>query len=351
MAASTSRRMSALTRGEPLTTRETVALDTPAREATSSRVVPFRPRAGAFATDPVPPCESALTCGLHCIRPCQESALTKVDARRTVSLRPGTRHPGQLRLVGARPAGRRPWLRGPMRHFAHGRDRGIPRPRCPSATRPSSASRCTASCGRRPKMFCGVFDRLRRRATEHARLPGLPRLAGRPAGHQPARGRARPRHRARDRGDRSAGHALGPQELLLPGPAQGLPDQPVRPAARVAGSPDLRDLRRTRSPSRSRAPTSRRTPPSSSIRTAGRPAGAASSTSTAPARRSWRSSPSPRSGPPSRRDAMRRSCNCCCARSAPPTPTWSAARCASRRTCRSGASARSRSGRGSRSRT
>ena len=31
-----------------------------------------------------------------------------------------------------------------------------------------------------------------------------------------------------------AGDPLGSQELLLPGPAQGLPDQPVRPAARVA---------------------------------------------------------------------------------------------------------------------
>ena len=35
-----------------------------------------------------------------------------------------------------------------------------------------------------------------------------------------------------DRGDRPGSDPLGSQELLLSGPAQGLPDQPVRPAAR-----------------------------------------------------------------------------------------------------------------------
>ena len=43
--------------------------------------------------------------------------------------------------------------------------------------------------------------------------------------------------------DHARGHPLGPQELLLPGPAQGLPDQPVRPAARVGRQPHLRDQR------------------------------------------------------------------------------------------------------------
>ena len=42
MAAWTSVRTSGLTRGEPLTTRETVARETPARWATSSRVVLLR---------------------------------------------------------------------------------------------------------------------------------------------------------------------------------------------------------------------------------------------------------------------------------------------------------------------
>ena len=86
---------------------------------------------------------------------------------------------------------------------------------------------------------------------------------------------------------------LGPQELLLPRPAQGLPDQPVRPAARVARPADLRHLGRPVHGRASPAPTSRRTRPSSSTRRRRRAARSASSTSTAPARRSWRSSPSP----------------------------------------------------------
>ncbi len=39
------------------------------------------------------------------------------------------------------------------------------------------------------------------------------------------------------------GHALGPQELLLSRPAQGLPDQPVRPAAGIGRQPDVRHQR------------------------------------------------------------------------------------------------------------
>ena len=41
-------------------------------------------------------------------------------------------------------------------------------------------------------MFCALLDRLRRRAAEQPRLPGLPGPAGRAAGDQPAGGRARP---------------------------------------------------------------------------------------------------------------------------------------------------------------
>ncbi len=73
-------------------------------------------------------------------------------------------------------------------------------------------------------------ERLRRRP-EHADLPRLPRLPGRASGAQPARDRgddqARSRARLRDRRARG----LPPQELLLPRPAQGLPDLPVRRAA------------------------------------------------------------------------------------------------------------------------
>ncbi len=81
MARSTVRRTSALTRGEPLTTRETVARDTPATRATSSRVTPrpfvsirsvtrlARPLSGLFVAGPgraVPVgCESALTVSIE----------------------------------------------------------------------------------------------------------------------------------------------------------------------------------------------------------------------------------------------------------------------------------------------
>ena len=65
-------------------------------------------------------------------------------------------------------------------------------------------------------------------------------------------------------------------------------------------------------------------------------AGSASSTSIGPVRRSWRSSPSPMSGRPSRPAATPRSSSCCSGRSAHRTPTWSGARCGSRPTSRCG---------------
>ena len=132
------------------------------------------------------------------------------------------------------------------------------------------------------------------------------------------------------------GDALGPQELLLPGPAQGLPDQPVRPAARLgrrltfetsAGPFTVGDHPRPSRGGHRQARPRHRAPTAS---------GSAWSTSTGPARRSWRSSPSPTSGRPSRPAATPRSCSCCCARSARRTRTWSGARCGSRRTSRSG---------------
>src|SRR3954467_7443243 len=85
MASSTHRPPAPLTFGEPFTTRDTVALETPAARATSSRVVfaavlsrPFvcvipTPRlvdSGALG-------ESALTLALHRNTACQESALTR----------------------------------------------------------------------------------------------------------------------------------------------------------------------------------------------------------------------------------------------------------------------------------
>ena len=74
--------------------------------------------------------------------------------------------------------------------------------------------------------------RVRRRA-EHPHLPGLPRPSRDAAG--PQRGR-RSSYAIQDRAgarlrDRAA-LDLPPQELLLPRPAEGLPDQPVRHPAR-----------------------------------------------------------------------------------------------------------------------
>ena len=89
-----------------------------------------------------------------------------------------------------------------------------------------------------------LLEQLRGRAPEHARLPGLPRPSRDPAGHQPPRRRARPRDRHGNPGGDAAGDPVGPEELLLSGSPQGLPDQPVRPAARREWPTDLRDVRR-----------------------------------------------------------------------------------------------------------
>ena len=202
------------------------------------------------------------------------------------------------------------------------------------------------------KMFCSCSTAYDGAPPEHPRLPGLPR---------PARARCRSStgaavehvltDRPGHRGDDARRDPLGSQELLLPGPAQGLPDQPVRPAAGVGRPAGHRDLGRAgdhrHHPGAPRGGHGQARP-RHGLPTAG---GSASSTSTGPVRRSWRSSPTPTSARPSRAAATPRSCSCCCARSAHPMPTWSAARCGSRPTCRCGRAAPSRSGRGSRSRT
>ena len=82
------------------------------------------------------------------------------------------------------------------------------------------------------KMFCGCPADLRRRA-QHPDLPDLPRPARLDAGGQRAGGRVRdpdrPRAELRDR----RVVPLRPEELLLPGHAEELPDQPVRRAHRL----------------------------------------------------------------------------------------------------------------------
>ena len=150
----------------------------------------------------------------------------------------------------------------------------------------------------RTKMFCGCELTLRRRA-QHAHLPGLPRRC-------PARCRS-PTRRPSSYG-LLIGLALGceiaraldvrPQELLLSRPAQGLPDHPVRRAA-VRAAADARAASRLHAhPPRGGRRQDRARRRSRAHRRLGR---ARSSTSTAPARRWSRSSPSPTCARPSRR--------------------------------------------------
>ena len=117
------------------------------------------------------------------------------------------------------------------------------------------------------KMFCACSTAYDGARAQQPHLPGLPGPAGRAAGHQPTRRRARPRDRPRHRGDDAGRHPLGPQELLLSRPAQGLPDQPVRPAARLGRPAGRRDVRGPVRPSASPGRISRRTRPSSCTRT------------------------------------------------------------------------------------
>src|SRR2546423_3670200 len=91
-----------------------------------------------------------------------------------------------------------------------------------------------------------------RRAGDRGDVPGLPRAPGLASGAERARRRgddqARPRARLRDR----AARALPPQELLLPRPAEGLPDLAVRRAA-LPRRPLRRPARRRRARGRDRA--------------------------------------------------------------------------------------------------
>ena len=191
-----------------------------------------------------------------------------------------------------------------------------------------------------------------RRAAEPADLPGLPRHAGRPAGHQPPGHRVRHPHRARAPLPDQRRVPLRPEALLLPRHAEELPDQPVRGAAgrgRVA-----RDRgRRRRAPDRDRAP-----PPGGGRRQAHPRGRSVRDGEREPGRlqprracRSWRSSrgriSGPRPRPPSTCGASGRSSGT----SASATGTWRRARSAATPTSRSGAPGRPSSAPRSRSRT
>ena len=70
-----------------------------------------------------------------------------------------------------------------------------------------------------------------RRAAQHADLPGVHRHARHAAGDEPQGLRAGAEDGPGPELQDPPVHQVGPEELLLSRPAQGLPDQPVRPAA------------------------------------------------------------------------------------------------------------------------
>ena len=163
------------------------------------------------------------------------------------------------------------------------------------ATRPSSASRSTSSCRTASKMFCGCSTDFRRRAAEHAHLPGLPR---------PARARCRSSTGGPSSTSWRPALAIGattPDVTRWDRKNYFYPDLPKGYQISQYDLPLASRGRADRS-TRREGPCTRRhhpRPPRGGhrrlihrdrCRTAAR---SASSTSTAPARRSWRSSPSP----------------------------------------------------------
>ena len=147
-------------------------------------------------------------------------------------------------------------------------------------------------------------------AAEHPGLPGLPGAARRDADDQPHRGRVRhPDRPGAELHDRVL-VPVRPEELLLPGHAEELPDLAVRRADRLRRVPGRRGRRARPCGSRSSARTWRRTPASrctSAARPAGSPAPSTRCwTTTGPACRWSRSSPRWSPGPRPRRRRWRR---------------------------------------------
>ena len=156
-------------------------------------------------------------------RPVHARTRVRVIARH-VALSPSFGSPSRCTACSSRP-----WDGGP-------RDRGTVPRGCARALRGGHRHRGPLPAADGLEDVLRLLDRLRGRRTQHPRLPGLPRPPGHAAGDQPAGGRVRDRDGPRDRGADPRAHPVGAQELLLPGPAQGLPDQPVRDPARQPGA-------------------------------------------------------------------------------------------------------------------
>src|SRR5207245_864051 len=83
-----------------------------------------------------------------------------------------------------------------------------------------------------------------RAAAQLGDLPGMSRTSRRVTGHEPRRVRTRPQGgNGTELSDRRL-YQVGPQELLLPGPAEELSDQPVRSAVQRGRLPRNRHRRR-----------------------------------------------------------------------------------------------------------
>jgi len=93
------------------------------------------------------------------------------------------------------------------------------------------------------KAFCGCATTLRR-ATQLAGVPGLPGPARRPPGSQRRGGPVGGAHGPRALVLLRPLEPLRAQELLLSGPPEGLPDQPVRRAVQRRRAPRDRGRRR-----------------------------------------------------------------------------------------------------------
>ena len=214
--------------------------------------------------------------------------------------------------------------------------------RCSRRYEPVIGLETHVELGTASKMFCGCSTDVRRRA-QHPDLPGLPRPARLAAGGQRGGDRGDHPDRARAELPHRDLVPVRPEELLLPGHAEELPDQPVRRAALHRRLPRRRGRRRDRAGSEiervhleedtgktctSAAPPAASTAPTTRW-----------STTTGPASRWSRSSPG-RSPAPARRPPRwpgptSPSCATSCARSASPTCGWSRARCAATSTSRS----------------